>query len=135
MPKGKFRITDGNGNSAVVDLTQDSDDTIGKVIREINTRGLAISARINNTGDGILIEKTSGTQALQVTEVDNGSTARALGLLATPNGSETLTERWKRRYRSRRERLFRDLSPSCKRRGRRFKGRSSMTVPRWIRSA
>jgi flagellar hook-associated protein 2 len=87
VPKGKFRITDGNGSSAVVDLTQDADDTIGKVIREINTRGLAISARINNTGDGILIEKTAGTQALQVTEVDNGSTARALGLLATPDGS------------------------------------------------
>ncbi|MBY0585986.1 flagellar filament capping protein FliD [bacterium] len=87
VPKGKFRITDGTGNSAVVDLTQDTDDTIGDVIRELNTRGLAISARINNTGDGILIEKTAGTQALQVTEVDNGTTARALGLLATPNGS------------------------------------------------
>jgi flagellar hook-associated protein 2 len=87
VPKGKFRVTDGNGNSAVVDLTQDSDDTIGDVIRELNTRGLAISARINDTGDGILVSKTSGSQALQITEVDNGTTARSLGLLTTPNGS------------------------------------------------
>lgn len=85
VPKGRFRITDGNGASAVVDLTQDSDDTIGQVIREINTRGLAVSARINDSGDGILLENTAGTGAILVQEVGGGTTARALGLLRTPN--------------------------------------------------
>jgi flagellar hook-associated protein 2 len=85
VPKGKFRITDGNGDSAVVDLTQDSDETIGQVIREINTRGLAVSARINDSGDGILLENTAGTGAILVQEVGGGTTARALGLLRQAN--------------------------------------------------
>jgi flagellar hook-associated protein 2 len=87
VPKGKFRITDGNGASATVDLTQDADDTIGDVIKEINTRGLAVAARINDTGDGIVIEKTAGSGAISIAEVDGGSTASALRLLRTPNGS------------------------------------------------
>lgn len=85
VPKGKFRITDGNGGSAIVDLTQDADDTIGDVIREINTRGLAVSARINDTGDGILIENTAGVGSVRIQEVGGGSTAKALRLLSEPN--------------------------------------------------
>ena len=85
VPKGKFQITDGNGLSAVIDLTQDSDKTIGNVLREINTRGLAVTARINDTGDGILIQKLSGSGSISVAEVDGGTTAKSLGLLKTPN--------------------------------------------------
>lgn len=87
VPKGKIQITDGNGKTSVIDLTQDTDDTIGDVIREINTRGLAVSARINNTGDGIFIQNIAGTGSVTVAEVDGGTTAKALGLLKTPDSS------------------------------------------------
>lgn len=85
VPKGKFRITDGNGDSAIVDLTQEADDTIGDVIREINTRGLAVAARVNDTGDGIFIENTAGTGTVLIQEVSGGSTAKALRLLNEPD--------------------------------------------------
>jgi len=87
VPKGKIQITDGNGKTSVIDLTQDSDDTIGDVIRELNTRGLAISARINDTGDGILIQNIAGKGTVSVAEVNGGTTAKALGLLKTPDSS------------------------------------------------
>lgn len=88
ISKGKFQIVDGFGNSAIVDLTQEADDTIGDVILEINTRpGLQVSARLNDTGDGILIEKLGGTGNIQVLEQGNGTTAKSLNLLGPANGS------------------------------------------------
>ncbi len=81
VPVGKFRITDSNGTTAVVDLTQGDEKTLGDVINEINSRGLAINARINDTGDGLLIEDTgNGTRAIKIEEV-SGATAKALGIL------------------------------------------------------
>jgi len=78
---GKFRIQDSGGASATVDLTQGNEVTLGDVISEINSRGLLINARINDTGDGILIEDTGpGSQAIEITE-EGSSTAKDLGLL------------------------------------------------------
>ncbi|MFA9480488.1 flagellin hook IN motif-containing protein, partial [Phycisphaerales bacterium AB-hyl4] len=56
--RGQFTLTDSAGNSATVDLTQGDEQTLGDVINEINSRGLAIHARINDTGDGLLLEDT-----------------------------------------------------------------------------
>lgn len=90
VPKGKFRLIDGNGKAAIVDLTQDADDTIGDVIREINSRGLAVNARINDTGDGILIENTAGTGVITIAEEGNGGTAKALNLLGSSEAGGNL---------------------------------------------
>lgn len=88
VPKGLFRIVDGNGLSANVDLSNPNlDYTVGDVIRTINTRGLAVSARLNDTGDGILIERTGGTSSLQVLEVNGGTTAAALRLRTDDGGA------------------------------------------------
>lgn len=95
VPKGKFRLTDGTGKAAVIDLTQDSDDDIGDVIREINSRGLAVRARINDTGDGILLENTAGTGVISVAEEGNTGTAKALNLLGSSEAGGDLNGRFK----------------------------------------
>ena len=53
---GTFRITDGLGQSADVNIGSDS-RTLHDIIQEINSRGLAINARINDNGDGIVLDE------------------------------------------------------------------------------
>lgn len=79
---GTFTLTNAAGVSATIDLTAGSYDTLQDVIDEINLAGAAIgvSARINDTGDGLLLEDTSGTGgSITVTDV-SGSSARDLNL-------------------------------------------------------
>ncbi len=52
---GSFRITDGFGETATVSVGSDA-ETLYDVITEINSRGLAVNARVNDNGDGIIIE-------------------------------------------------------------------------------
>ncbi|MCC6580896.1 MAG: flagellar filament capping protein FliD [Phycisphaeraceae bacterium] len=83
ITRGKFIITDSAGKAATVDLTQGDEITLGDVIKEINSRGLNVNARINDTGDGILIEDT-GPGAVAISVAESGSTtARDLGILGT----------------------------------------------------
>ena len=80
VARGKFIITDSDGDSATVDLTQGNETTINDVLSEINSRGLNINARINDNGDGILIEDLgAGIVKLAVGE-SGSSTAKDLGL-------------------------------------------------------
>ena len=83
VTRGKFIITDSSGLSATIDLTQGDEATMGDVIDEINSRGLSIDARINDTGDGILLQDT-GPGVVAITVEESGSTtAKTLGLLGT----------------------------------------------------
>jgi len=83
VPRGRFRITNSLGTSAVIDLTQGDERTIQDVIDEINSRGLDVEARINDTGDGLaLIDNAGGTLQLKVEE-DGSTVARALNILGT----------------------------------------------------
>jgi flagellar hook-associated protein 2 len=80
---GTFRITDGLGVSAEVTIGS-ADETVYDVIQKINSRGLAIQARINDTGDGIIIEENLGGQTPFVkmkVETVNGSAAADLNLI------------------------------------------------------
>jgi flagellar hook-associated protein 2 len=85
---GSFRIFDGFGGSEVVEIGSDS-TTLYDVIAEINSRGLKLSARINDTGDGLLIEHdydpmTDGEPAAALrVEAVSGTTARDLGILGS----------------------------------------------------
>lgn len=81
---GVFKITDATGASATVDIGSDS-LTLHDVIQEINSRGLAINARVNDKGDGLIIESALGvgqvaTSKLKVASV-SGSVAKDLNIV------------------------------------------------------
>ena len=81
---GDFKITDSNGVVTAIDLdTKDNEaQTIGDVIDRINAKDIDVVARINDTGDGILLIDTAGGDGtMTVTEVGNGTTAADLNLL------------------------------------------------------
>jgi flagellar hook-associated protein 2 len=81
VAKGTLTLYDTDGGSATLNLGSGNIETIGDVIDEINRLGLAIDARINDSGDGILLVDTgSGTSTLKVTE-GNSTAARDLHLL------------------------------------------------------
>ena len=83
VASGRFTITGSNGATATVNLEQ-GERTIEEVIDEINIHEttLKIKARINDNGDGILIEdtNTTGSSKLKIEE-SGSSTARDLGIL------------------------------------------------------
>jgi len=89
---GSFRITGPNGG--VVEISVDSStETLGHIINKINQSTLDINARINDNGDGIIIEEdTSGggpPGPLQIKIEDiNGSTAKSLRLLGEAEGTD-----------------------------------------------
>jgi len=87
VQRGVFSITDSGGDQATVDLTQGNEETIGDVIAEINSRGLDVNARLNDTGDGLLLEDTGpGTSALQVSD-EGSTTAGDLGLAGSASSA------------------------------------------------
>lgn len=88
---GKFYIRDSNGAVATVNIGPE-DTTIGDVIEEINAHSgsIAITASINDTGDGILLTDTGGgTVAIGVDEYGSGTTAADLGILGNKEIGET----------------------------------------------
>ena len=61
--------------------------TLGDVISKINAQGIALTARINDTGDGLLLEDTGGgASAVEVLDTD-GATASGLRLAGTFAGA------------------------------------------------
>ena len=81
VARGKLTITDSDGDSATVDLSQGNETTIGDVLDEINSRGLNVTASVNANGDGILLTDI-GAGGVAITVAEAGSTtASDLGLL------------------------------------------------------
>lgn len=81
---GDFRITDSSGTQSAVSLNDvdNEAETIGDVIDRINALSIGVEARINDSGDGILITDTAGgTGTLTISEVGGGTTAKDLRLL------------------------------------------------------
>jgi flagellar hook-associated protein 2 len=76
---GTFRITDGNGLSRLVSIDT-NDVRLGEVVNKINAAGLAINARVNDNGDGLLIASTGGTAGTLKVEQVSGSAAADLNL-------------------------------------------------------
>jgi flagellar hook-associated protein 2 len=80
-------IVDSNGTTGAADLNTAGDEaeTIGEVIDRINAITTAnVEARINDTGDGILlVDNANGLGKLEVKEVGNNTTAADLRLLGT----------------------------------------------------
>jgi flagellar hook-associated protein 2 len=82
-----IKITDSTGHVSAVDVNTLGNvaKTVGDVLDRINAAtGSNVEARINDNGDGILlVDKTSGTGNLSVSEVGTGTTAADLKLLGT----------------------------------------------------
>lgn len=87
---GEFEIVDSLGNRADIDITG-NDKTLGDIIDKINeANGLEVTARINDTGDGIIIEDTAspaGAGKLTITDT-SGSVARNLNIAGTASGTD-----------------------------------------------
>ena len=77
-----IRITDSDGKKTAIDLNASGNEakTIGDVIDAINAAEVGVEAKINDTGDGILITDTAnGDETLTITDV-NGTLAEDLNL-------------------------------------------------------
>ena len=88
---GKILLTDGNGKFATVDLSTSSITSIGSVIQQINAAGLDIKARVNDTGDGILITQTGEkTSMASIQDLNGGSIAADLGIAGKFSDDNTI---------------------------------------------
>ncbi len=78
---GEFQITDSSGATHIVGLAVNL-TTVGEVIDAINLRTPdTIEARINDTGDGILIvDRSEGSGTLKVQDINGGQVAKNLRL-------------------------------------------------------
>ncbi|MEM8494178.1 MAG: flagellar filament capping protein FliD [Planctomycetota bacterium] len=83
IARGTFSIRDSNGRVATVDLTNGNENTLGDVIDEINSRGLAVNARVNDAGDGLILEDLGGGTVDIEIEDDGSTTAADLGIAGT----------------------------------------------------
>ena len=92
VPRGQFQITDSNGQTATVDLSQGDEQTLRDVIDEINSRPIGVQARINDTGDGLILQDTAGgSGTLRVAE-QGGTVAAALGILGQAADGQTFID-------------------------------------------
>ena len=80
---GEFRITDSSGTSSTINVSS-TVTTVGELISLINSRpNIDVLARINDNGDGIIIEDTAGgTSDLIIADV-SGTVAKGLNLKGT----------------------------------------------------
>ena len=81
VARGTLTISDTLGNSELLDLTSEDIGTVGDVLQEIRRLGLAVDARINDDGDGIVLVDTGYGGAELKVESGIGTTARDLHLL------------------------------------------------------
>jgi len=79
---GSLKVTDGDGNTATINLDYDYVVTLQDVIDAFATSTANVRARINDTGDGLLLYDEFSTAGGTITvEEDGGSVAADLGIL------------------------------------------------------
>jgi flagellar hook-associated protein 2 len=85
---GSIQITDSNGATSGLNLTTLGAKTIGDVIDAINGLTIGVEARINDTGDGIVLtDIAGGTGKLKVADVGNGKAAAQLRIAGQASGT------------------------------------------------
>jgi len=87
---GKITVTDGLGASVTIDLAQNDVKTLEDVMRKFELSGTNVRARINDTGDGLLLYDVSegeGLAPIRVAE-KGGNTAADLRILGTAELAE-----------------------------------------------
>ncbi len=90
---GAFQVTDSTGKIHVIDLPTTA-KTLGNVIDAINLIAVgAFQARINDTGDGLLIEDTAGgTKPLIIADTENNRTASDLRMAGQSRTGENFID-------------------------------------------
>jgi len=76
-----FIIEDSEGKSGAINIAALGIETVGDVIEAVNGLSLKVKARLNDSGDGILLVDTSGNGEISVRESGSGSAAADLHLL------------------------------------------------------
>jgi flagellar hook-associated protein 2 len=80
---GTIRVQDSSGKHATIEIRDLADDNLQTIMNLINTSSVDVQARINDTGDGlVLIDEAGGPGTLTVTD-EQGTAARDLNLLGT----------------------------------------------------
>ena len=77
--RGKLTITSSTGQIGTLDLSPNYIQTLGDVIEAINGLKIGVEARINETGDGLLIVNQSGRGTLKIEDV-GATSARDLNI-------------------------------------------------------
>lgn len=77
---GVFRITNSDGLGTEFDLTKGSYQTLGDIIREINSKSAGVTASINANGDGLLLTDTAGGPGRMKVEDISGRSAADLNI-------------------------------------------------------
>jgi flagellar hook-associated protein 2 len=86
---GTFTITDSKGTTSTIALSSTNAKNVGDVLKAINDSNVEVQAKLNETGDGIvLIDTAGGANELKIEDGTNGSTALDLGIRGT---SKTVT--------------------------------------------
>ena len=86
---GEFRITDSAGLVTSVKVTENQ-DSLQDIIALINAGVANVSARVNDSGDGLLItDLAGGDDALTIVDADGSSTAADLRIAGTAAEGET----------------------------------------------
>ncbi|HEY4761417.1 MAG TPA: flagellar filament capping protein FliD, partial [Thermoguttaceae bacterium] len=81
VARGRFKITNTNGKSGTVDLTNSNIKTVGDLVSAINSLSINVTAAINDTKDGIVIrDANNGPNTLKIEE-QGSTTAEDLNLL------------------------------------------------------
>lgn len=85
---GTFRMTDATGNASTVTIGANI-LTVGDMINQINSSGLAIRASLNNQGDGIVVTDTSAPAAGGKIKIEDtsGTVAKNLNLAGEATGT------------------------------------------------
>ncbi|QDS98326.1 flagellar filament capping protein FliD [Adhaeretor mobilis] len=86
---GDIRVTDSDGVASAADLNGAGNEavTVGDVIDAINSLAASVTARINDTGDGIVVvDEAGGVGSLGISDI-SGNIAQSLRLTG---GSETI---------------------------------------------
>ncbi len=89
---GRFTITNGAGAAETINLTNGTYDTVGDIVLRINSNAIGVTARINDTGDGIVLDDASGGAGQMSVTDDSGSSARDLHILGTAEAGETFID-------------------------------------------
>lgn len=92
VANGKFRITNSKGVFQTFDIATDRERTLNDVIKKINAvPGFGVVARINDKGDGILLEDTAGGTSRLTVEESGSTTAADLNILGQADaGKKTI---------------------------------------------
>jgi flagellar hook-associated protein 2 len=85
---GQFRITDGSGNSTVINTSNDV--TLDDVVNQINNAvGVSVHASVTDQGLAIT-DQSGGSGTLTIQDLNGGTAAQSLGLAGSASG-KTLT--------------------------------------------